>query len=260
MKGLRVLGILFFYSLFSFGQQTLSDVDYTPNLSNEEAEHFNQKFQATRQGFDFNDRKAAFVFLENIFLTNKKDYFKLISDKQTKLHFDFVVLTDFEKEQTNGFEVVILITDKPTELSQKKREKLLNAINKRESSLPDNLFDLGLDENPVLTNIEAEYFNQQFKDRNGEFDFTNKQIGYFYGNNGRSIQTKKEYFDQVKERLSHNYSASNDILVIWTSEQMSETGGYDAIIVSWSKLLVKDATNRMINELKKTGHNKTYKQ
>lgn len=38
--------------------------------------------------------------------------------------------------------------------------------------------------------------------------------------------------------------------MILTEAQKKESGGYDAIIVSWSKVLIKTATNSMIKKLK----------
>ena len=100
-----------------------------------------------------------------------------------------------------------------------------------------NTDSLGLDNNPVLTELEIDYFNNQFKGHYSKMDFSGAKIGFLFGN-GYKVQTKKEYFDTIKKRLSHGYTASVDELIKLKEIDKERTGGYDAIIISWSKLIV----------------------
>ena len=95
------------------------------------------------------------------------------------------------------------------------------------------------------------YFNTAFKDRKVNYNFNNLKLGFFYGNNGSRSQTKKQYFDLVKNRLGNCSSASNDLVIELTNEEKTESGGYDLIIVSWSKIIPTHKSKaRMIKELK----------
>jgi len=233
-----------------FGQSNDSlGLDYNPKLTPQETAYFNKVFIAQLNDFDFTNKKIGFAFKENIFLTNKNHYFKLTNDKEISNEYILIVLTANEKNNSGGYDALIVICDKLEPLKEKKRTKIIEAFSEREKSIPDKLYALGLDNISVLTNSESEYFTSQFKKT--DFEFKNKKIGFFYGNNGSSIQTKKEYFNRVKERLSHNYSASMDMLLVLSEEQKVGSGGFDAIIISWSKLLVKRATPKMIRKLKK---------
>ena len=236
-----------------FGQKINKDslgLDYNPYLTEKESKYFNREFKDQLNNFDFTHKKIGFAFVEDNFLTNKKHFFRLKKDRGNNFNYKLIVLTDDEKIKSGGYDAFIIILKKNEQLTEKKRAKLIKAFSRREKSLPKNLYKLGLDNNLLLTKYEAEYFNMKFKDRG--FDFNNKMIGFFIGNNGSSIQTKKEYFDRLKERLSHNYSASMDILIVLTEEQKIESGGFDAIIVSWSKLMVRGATQKMIGKLRES--------
>jgi len=233
-----------------FGQDNDSlGLDYNPQLTIHETEYFNKVFIEQLNDFDFTDKKIGFVFKESIFLTNKNHYFKLVNNKEISNEYILTVLTANEQNKSGGYNALIVICDKVEPLKEKKRIKIIEAFSEREKSIPDNLYKLGLDNSSALTYYESEYFDTQFKGK--DFDFKNKKIGFFFGNYGSSIQTKKEYFNRMKERLSHNYSASMDMLLILSEEQKVESSGFDAIIVTWSKILVKSATPKMIKKLKK---------
>jgi hypothetical protein len=107
-----------------------------------------------------------------------------------------------------------------------------------------------LDSNPILTKLESEYFNNEFKNHNATIDFTKMKIGFFSGPSGDRIRSKKDYFDSVKNRLGGCNHASQDYIIALTNEEKIESGGYDLIIVSWSKIIPTDK-ERMIQELRK---------
>lgn len=113
----------------------------------------------------------------------------------------------------------------------------------------------GLDNNPTLNELEAEYFNKIFSERRGEFDFTDKKAAFFRGSTGTTKSDKSNYFDSVKSSNSedvHEWQAGGTQLLILTEKEKELSGGYDVILVSWSKLLVKGKfRDRLVRKLKR---------
>ena len=107
-----------------------------------------------------------------------------------------------------------------------------------------SLNEMGMDESPILNKCESEYFNIIFQCSRKEFDFTDKKIGFIL-RGGKS--NKKEYFDKERDRFTRNYSPNGGTLYIFDEIQKEESGGYDAAIVYWSKMLipVKDVVKRL---------------
>lgn len=77
-----------------------------------------------------------------------------------------------------------------------------------------------------------------FEKSRQNFDFTNKKIGFITGSNGRTLSNKNDYFRTEKDRLTRKQSPNNNTLYIFDKDQKKRSGGYDAAIVYWSKILV----------------------
>lgn len=225
-------------------------VDFNPKISNIEADFLNSKFEKQRGDFDFKDTKIGFVFIENMFLTNKNQFYTWIIEQKTDRDFKLHILPDSIKLKTGGYDALILIYNNSRKNSKINQEKLYKAFSTREKSIPNNLYLLGNDTNPILTDLEAAFFNYKFSDKKKGFDFKGKKIGFCIGNNGARIWSKKDYFNNFKDRVSHNYSGSQDELLVLNEKQTNESGGYDAVLVSWSKILMRGTTNKMIEILK----------
>lgn len=96
---------------------------------------------------------------------------------------------------------------------------------------PDSL---GLNDNPLLNDMEARYFNIQTLHYRGEFDFSSKKVGLFMEKNGKHMVSKKEYFDNwAREHLNKKDFGQNQLFVL-SKEEKELSNGFDAIIVSWS--------------------------
>jgi hypothetical protein len=106
---------------------------------------------------------------------------------------------------------------------------------------------LGLDNNPRLTKCEAEYFNNEFKDWRKEFDFTDKKVAFVTGSTANKHLTKTDYFNKVKSRLKDNYEMTHSALYLTEEEKLKS--GYDAIVVSWIKLLTDKRRRQIMTEL-----------
>jgi len=58
-----------------------------------------------------------------------------------------------------------------------------------------NLDSIGIDNNYLLNKYESEILQKKFSEtKYRNFDFTNKNIGFFYGPNGQHLYSKKYYF------------------------------------------------------------------
>ncbi|MEQ8623427.1 MAG: hypothetical protein RJQ00_13970 [Vicingaceae bacterium] len=95
----------------------------------------------------------------------------------------------------------------------------------------------GIDNSITLNQYEVDYFNQILEKQinRADFDFQNKKVGFAYGIFGKVLITKKEYFDRWGKEYFLNDSQVANQLILFTKEEKNESGGYDAIIVSWSK-------------------------
>jgi len=124
---------------------------------------------------------------------------------------------------------------------------------------PDSL---GHDDNPMLNEMEARYFNIQTLHYRGEFDFSGKKVGLFMEKNGKHMVRKKEYFDNwAREHLSKKDFGKNQLFIL-SEEEKELSQGFDAIIVSWSDkqitekrkqhLVRKLRTFRKVSEAKQT--------
>jgi hypothetical protein len=238
---------------FAFCQDLEKGIDNNPVLNKAESDYLNTFLKNQRLDFDFIEKKTAFISLDlGINPRSKNDYFKYYykkSETADSRGIKMIVLNSIQHQETNGFDVLILMDTQKKEIDDKLIGKIINKLADCEQEKPTDLYQLGLDSNPILTNQESDYFNKAFKNHKENYDFTDLKIGFFYGNNGSRIQTKKQYFDLVKNRLGNCSSASNDFVIKLTNEEKTESGGYDLIIVSWSKIIPTDK-ERMIKELK----------
>jgi hypothetical protein len=90
---------------------------------------------------------------------------------------------------------------------------------------------MGVDSSFIINEYEGRYLNFIFgTDKNG-FNLIEKKVGF--------NRSKMDFFQDERERF---YRSSTPvglaILYIFTAEQKTESGGYDAAIVYWSKFLV----------------------
>ena len=97
---------------------------------------------------------------------------------------------------------------------------------------------MGTDDCSLLNRYESTYFNVVFGKSRKDFDFTEKKIGFITGSSGKRISDKRKYFNLERDRLNRNYSPNIGTLYIFNATQKEESGGYDAAIVYWSKVLV----------------------
>lgn len=80
-----------------------------------------------------------------------------------------------------------------------------------------------------LNQMESELLNEHFKVERGDFDFSDKTVGFFYST---KVWSKDEFFKELIERNELNQSMSNQFIILLKGEK--ENSGYDVFIYSWS--------------------------
>jgi hypothetical protein len=109
------------------------------------------------------------------------------------------------------------------------------------------LDNCGVDNSPLMNSYEEEFLNHFFKDKRTEFNFKNKKVGFFFGPNGQHLGCKKKYFNKVK-----GHGNPSCYLIKLSENEKTESGGYDILIVTWSKIFRKKPTRKMIKSLQES--------
>ncbi len=117
-------------------------------------------------------------------------------------------------------------------------------------SFGQNLDSCGVDNNSKLTVFESKYLNEYLKNQRDTFDLTDKEIIFVTGSSASKIGGKKEYFSDIKEWNKNNSNIATNLIIL-TSEEKIESGGYDAILTYWVKFL---PNKKKIFEKMKTCH------
>ena len=110
-----------------------------------------------------------------------------------------------------------------------------------------NIEKCGVDDNPALTDEEADFLNEYFPEeyRKG-FDFTGKKVLILGGSAGSSLRGKTEYFRGIKSRLEDNGMPIASAPYPLTEEEKLQSGGYDAILTYWVKVPITEGKKKRI--------------
>jgi hypothetical protein len=94
-------------------------------------------------------------------------------------------------------------------------------------------------EDSLLNETEGIYLNGVFGVTRKDFNFINKKVGFLTGSSGKTMGSKNYYFDmQEKHSINKNSPIDNGSLYIFDAKQKEASGGYDAAIIYWSKLII----------------------
>ena len=113
MRTLLIIStFLWVTGLFAQNSDSLG-IDNNPLLNPSEVELFNLLLEESRDGFDFKDKKVAFITGSNGgTLVSKSDYFKnsIIPwiEKDSEPQMFMVKLTEVEKTKSGGYDVLVL--------------------------------------------------------------------------------------------------------------------------------------------------------
>jgi len=108
----------------------------------------------------------------------------------------------------------------------------------------------GIDDSPILNKYESEFLNYYFKDKGDTFNFINKKLVFITGSNGSKISNKVEYFNSIRKWQNDSNSKIVTTVFQFTPEQKEESGGYDAIVTFWVKILLPSRKQEIIYKLK----------
>ena len=130
MKKIGII-ILLLISSKTFGQNlSKCGIDNNPKLTQAESEYLNSYLTEKRNGFDFNDKKVIFVTANsgNLIGTKKEyfDYIKQWNEKNSKVATGIEILTDEQKIESDGYDVIITYWIKV--LTNKRKNKILTEI------------------------------------------------------------------------------------------------------------------------------------
>ncbi len=246
----RLISTILFTLNFGFIYcQNLNNMgkDHNPILNKIESDYFNLFFKDKRQDFDFKNKNVAFIShkYDNIFIKSKKDFFNYYYRKNptaNERRIKMIILDSISRQATNGFDIILILDTSKKTIDKHLFRRIIEKLDSCENTKPSYLYQLGLDSNPILTEFESDYFNKSNKENH---DFTNTKLGFFIGSSGSTIQTKKEYFDNVKNRLENCQHSSQDYIIKLTQKQKVESGGFDYIIFSWLKIVPKNIDKRI---------------
>ena len=136
----------------------------------------------------------------------------------------------------------------------------LNEFDEMPKQVLDYIDSLGIEKSPTLNRYEVKYLESLFGDSLSDFNLKGKKIGFI--RSGGEKTSNKVYFDEIKDGF-YNVGTSTgsanlaSILLILTEKQKKLSGGYDAVILYWSKRLISD--KRLIKSLLREIDNPAYK-
>jgi hypothetical protein len=114
-----------------------------------------------------------------------------------------------------------------------------------------SLDNCGLDAKSKLNDCETEYFKNDLKAL-AAIDLSKKHFAFASGNLGRTIISKKDYFDKWGKKYQSNKSNVVNTLLVLTEAEKKISGGYDFIIVSWTKIHPAGTSRkRLVNRVMK---------
>lgn len=123
--------------------------------------------------------------------------------------------------------------------------------NRNSLNLGPNYENCGNDNNPLLTDIEANFLNEYLKTpaQQKNFNFSNKRIVFATGSSGTTLGSKADYFESVKEwKEKYNSKIATSLIVLNDSDK--EEYGFDAIVTYWVKVLTPRANKKLLEKTK----------
>jgi hypothetical protein len=107
-----------------------------------------------------------------------------------------------------------------------------------------------IDNNSSLSKYESDFLNDYLKELRDTFDFSQKRIVFITGSSGTIIGNKKDYFNDIIMWDKDYKSKIATSLVVFNANEREQSGGYDAILTYWVKLLTDKRKQKIINQIK----------
>jgi hypothetical protein len=108
-----------------------------------------------------------------------------------------------------------------------------------------NIDSLGANKSDILNADEWILLNDTFIKERGDFNFEKKKVVFFVDSNSYRLWKKLDYFESVKATLKNNTTMQHQLLILNEDEKV-KSGGYDAFVIAWSKILVSGKQKRKL--------------
>jgi hypothetical protein len=114
-KNILTLSLIILLSSVLHGQKIDSiGIDNNPDLNYQESKFLNSQLINVRDTFDFKGKKVAY-YLSLVGYIQKQDYFKeakQYAEKGQNMSLQLIVLNEYDKETTKGFDAIVVAWDK----------------------------------------------------------------------------------------------------------------------------------------------------
>jgi len=118
------------------------------------------------------------------------------------------------------------------------------------NSFSQNLDELGIDENPNLTEAESKFLTDYMtNEQRDNFNFENKKVIFVTGNNGNQLGTKSKYFDNIREWNKNGNKIATWVVELKENEKIY-SGGYDVIVTYWVKMFTEKRKKKILKLVK----------
>lgn len=131
--------------------------------------------------------------------------------------------------------------DSSSSMKQRIKERQVLHFDEIPIELLNNLNKVGVDSNSILNDYEAKYLSFIFRIDTNEINLAGAKVGF--------IGSKIRFFADEKDRFyrGDESGVACSSLYIFNTNQKKESGGYDAAITYWSKILIpiEDVVKRL---------------
>ncbi len=105
-----------------------------------------------------------------------------------------------------------------------------------------------------LTAAEVTILDSLLANKRGNFEFKQKKLAFVTGSSANKFITKAEFFATLNKYDLRQIQTPLNLLIL-SAEEKKNSNGYDAIIISWSKVAISDShKKRLIEQLKIKEH------
>ena len=102
-----------------------------------------------------------------------------------------------------------------------------------------------------LNKEEANLLNSLFDKSGNTYEFTGKKIAFITGNSGNKLLLKEDFFNTcIKPWVSKNQTPQV-FMIEFSIDEKNKSGGCDALVLSWVKILTNKQKKRIIGKLYK---------